>query len=101
MVVGGLFMFFFKMVALFGRVVVLLTMDEIYQHKRMNKFNRTIKSLGNGIVNAFRLLVFSFMYTIWQFYNVPMRNYPRMNMKVLGVFLAIWIVSIFNNSFRF
>jgi hypothetical protein len=85
-------MFFFKMMALFGKVLVYLTFDEIYQHRRMNKFNRTIKSLGNGILNAFSLLAFSFMYMISQFYNVPMRNYPRMKLKVLGVFFVILIV---------
>jgi hypothetical protein len=97
-VVGGMFMFAFKISALIGKVLVYLTFDQMYQHRRTNKMNKTIKSLGSGIVISFKLLLFSFLAAFTQFYHVPVSLSARMNnkKKTLVVLLSIMIVNFFN-----
>ena len=85
----------FKISELIGKVLVYLTFDEIYQHKRRNKINKTIKSLGSGIVLSFKLLLFSLVFTLTQFYHVPVSmsvRKPNWN-KFIIILFSILIVN--------
>lgn len=82
----------FKILAIFGNYLATLTFDVIYIQRRNYKINRSIKTLGRGIILAFKILFFAFAYTFTQFYYVPVK-YQR-KYQTYGVFLSIIIVNV-------
>ena len=87
-------MLLFKMMSVVGRVLAYLTFDMVYKQRRNHMITKSVKSLGTGIMQAFKLLIFSLLYIFKQFYIVPVRMYSQS--KYFGIFLSIFIVIFLN-----
>lgn len=82
-------MIMFKILSVFGKFLALLTYDETYKQKRSYKINKRIKGILDGFIMALKIFLFGLLYTISQFYHVPVKWHKKNNMCKVPIVILI------------
>jgi hypothetical protein len=90
MIVGGFILQTCKLFDVMGKILAYLTFDKVYQQRRQYKIKQNVRNLSRGIVLAFQILFFAFLYMFTQFYYVTVTFHKKY--RNYGIFFTILVV---------